>query len=412
MDSARNRTRVLLCIKCLGYGGAERLLVSAAGLRDRSRFEYEVAYVLPSKDALVPEVEATGVPVHCLGDSDSNLDLRWALRLRRLLLERHFDVVHLHLPYTAAVGRLVVASLPPQARPATVTTDHNSWGTNPLPLRLLDSLTRPSDAAGIAVSATVRDALPARHRGNVEVVVHGPAPARPSERQLWRAESRASLGVAAGEVLIGTVANLRPGKGYDVLLPAARLLIDRGLPVRFAAVGSGPLDAEVAQLHRRLGLGDRFALLGGRADAMQVLAGFDVFALPSSSEGLPVAVMEALALGVPVVASSVGGIPDLVEHGRQGLLVRPGSVESLVEALERLVVDRLGRARMAAAALSRGARLDITGAVRRIEAVYALSAGPVGLPAEIDLDRRTMGLPARWVPGPRSTVAAGTELAP
>lgn len=363
-------TRVLWCIKCLGYGGAERLLVSAAHARDTDGFEYEAAYVLPSKDALVPDLEASGVPVHCLGSGESNLDLRWMMQLRRLLLRRRYDVVHFHLPYTAGLGRLVVRSLPSGVRPKTVTTEHNLWPTNPWPIRAANTLTLPLDAASMAVSGAVRQAMPPRHRRKVEVVVPGVAHLAPFQRHAWREEMRAELGVGPHEVVIGTVANLRRGKGYEVLLPAARELIDRGLPVRFVALGVGPLHDEVSELHAKLGLGERFLLLGGRSDAMRVVAGFDIFTLPSWSEGCPVSVMEALTLGVPVVASAVGGIPDAVTHGMEGLLIAPGDPGELAEALTLLVLDPSARARMSVAARARGAQFDITPSVRRAEAIY------------------------------------------
>ena len=364
------RIRVLWCIKCLGFGGAERLLVSAAQVADTARFAYEAAYVLPSKRALVPELEAAGVPVHCLGVSDHNLDLRWAANLRRLLLAGRYDVVHFHLPTTAAVGRLVARSLPGGIRPATLTTEHNVWRSYPLVVRALTAVTQPLDSAVMAVSNVVRDGMAARHRPGVEVVTHGVRLVSSEQRRAWRREVRAELGVADDEVLLGTVANLRAAKGYDVLLAAAQRLLHSEPSARFAAVGVGPLEAEVGATHRRLHLGDRFLLLGGRADALRIIAGFDVFVLASRFEGLPVAVMEALSLGVPVVATRVGGVPDLVAHGREGLLVPPDDPGALAAALAELVADGPRRAGMASAAAVRGAQLDITHAVRRAEAIY------------------------------------------
>ena len=364
------RTRVLWCIKCLGFGGAERLLVSSAQARDRQRFDYEAAYVYPSKNALVAELEAEGVAVSCIGRRDVNADISWALRLRRLLLERRYDIVHFHLPYTAGIGRLVVRSLPSSVRPAIVTTEHNVWNTNALVVRWMNSLSLPLDRARLAVDEAVRASMPARHRDRTEVVVHGVALSRMGEHVARRDKTRAELGVAPGEVLVGIVANLRPGKGYETLLAAARQLVDEGLPVRFAAVGVGPLEAEIAAVHRRLGLGDRFLLLGGRHDALRVLAAYDVFVLPSHFEGFPVAVMEALALGVPVVASAVGGIPQLVTEGVEGLLVQPGDQAGLAGAVAALVGDPGRRATMAEAARRRASTLDIGTSVRRIEAVY------------------------------------------
>ncbi len=111
------RPRVLLVIKCMGYGGAERLLVDLLAARDRDAFDYEFAYVLASENTLVPAIQASGVTAHCLG-ARHNGDLRWTLRLRRLLVEGDFDIVHFHLPYAAALGRLVARSLPAKPAPS------------------------------------------------------------------------------------------------------------------------------------------------------------------------------------------------------------------------------------------------------------------------------------------------------
>ena len=103
------RLRVLWLIKGLGAGGAEQLLVSMAGARDRAIAEVDVAYLLPWKDALVPALAETGVSVTCLGVTNER-DPRWALGLRRLIAERQYDVVHVHSPYVAGVARLVARS--------------------------------------------------------------------------------------------------------------------------------------------------------------------------------------------------------------------------------------------------------------------------------------------------------------
>ncbi len=120
------RPRILLLIKGLGLGGAERLLVDVVGAGDQDRFEYEVAYVLDDQRALVASLEGSGVPVHGLG-ATASADLRWTVALRRLLAERRYDVVHAHLPYTAAFGRLVALTLPRGRRPALVYTEHSLW---------------------------------------------------------------------------------------------------------------------------------------------------------------------------------------------------------------------------------------------------------------------------------------------
>jgi L-malate glycosyltransferase len=363
------RTRVLHVIKGLGPGGAERLLCSAVAAGDRRAFDYDVAYLLPWKNHLVGELTALGVRAHCLNTADVR-DPRWLLRLHRLLRAGRYDVVHVHSPLVAALVRPLVRSAG-RDRPRLVTTEHNGWaGFAPL-TRRLNAATMGLDDAGFAVSREVLESMSPRRRHGVEVVTHGLPLAAVRALRAERGAVRAELGFAAEEIVVGIVANYRRQKAYPDLLAAARIVLDANPRVRFVAVGQGPLEQEVLREHARLGLGDRFTLLGYRPDAVRVLAGCDVFTLSSHWEGFPVALMEALALGVPVVATAVGGIPDGVTDGREGLLVPHGQPEKLAEALTRMASDDQLRAMAATAAARRGEDFDITHAVSRIEATYA-----------------------------------------
>ena len=179
-----------------------------------------------------------------------------------------------------------------------------------------------------------------------------------------------SSGIGANELVIATIANFRAQKDYPNLLAAARQLIDRGVAARIVAIGQGPLEAEMRAMHDQLGLGKRVLLLGQRDDAMRVLAACDVFTLASDNEGLPVAIMEALALGLPVVATAVGGIPEAITDGVEGLLVPPSQPDALADAWARIAADPELRARLAEAARAGADRFDIANATRRIEAIY------------------------------------------
>jgi glycosyltransferase involved in cell wall biosynthesis len=181
--------------------------------------------------------------------------------------------------------------------------------------------------------------------------------------------------VADDDVVIGTVANLRATKGYPDLLAAARRVIDRLPSVRFVAVGRGPLEHDLRARHAELGLGDRFVFLGYRDDAVRAMSAFDVFCLPSHHEGLPVALMEALALGLPIVATRVGGVDELVTDGVEAVLVPPGEPDLLADALESLARDPQRRTAMASHARDRAQTLDADAAVRAVEAVYREAAG-------------------------------------
>ncbi len=374
------RPRVLLLIKGLGLGGAERLLVDVVAARDRDRFEYEVAYVLADQRALVASLEGVGVRVHGLG-ATASADLRWTVALRRLLAEGRYDLVHAHLPYTAAFGRLVALTLPRGRRPALVYTEHSLWNKAAILTKALNRSTVGLDRGLIVVSDTARDALPRALRSRARVVVHGIDRSRfavpAAQRDAWRRDVRAELGVADDEILALTVANLRSEKGYDVLLEAARLAVAAGAPVRFVSVGRGPLEADLAAAARAGGLEERFTFLGTRTDTARLMAGSDVFVLPSHQEGMPVALMEAMSAGLPVVATIVGGVPDVVTDDVEGLLVPPGRPDLLAEAVTRLARDDALRARLALASSAASEMFDVRNAARAIESVYGelLAAG-------------------------------------
>ena len=367
------RPRVLLVIKCMGYGGAERLLVDLLAARDRSAFDYEFAYVLEAENALVPAVQASGVTVHCLG-ARHNGDLRWTLRLRRLLMEGRFDIVHFHLPYAAALGRLVARSLPRGQRPILMYTEHSLWHKTVAPVRTLNRATIRLDKALVAVSPAADDALPASLRDHATVVVHGVdlahSDALLSRANEIRAEVRSELGVSPEEILVIAVANLRVEKGYDVLLETARILADQGLPIRIASVGRGPLEVELNERHRALGLGDRFTFLGQRDDVLRLMVGSDVFVLASHHEGLPVSLMEAMSVGLPVVATAVGGVPQFVADSEEGLLVAPGRPDLLADALVRVCSDPELRRRLGQGARRKGTVFDVRSASAKIEDIY------------------------------------------
>ncbi|MGO9875628.1 MAG: glycosyltransferase [Acidimicrobiia bacterium] len=362
--------RVLWVIKGLGAGGAEQLLVQHARYRDPSLVEPAVAYLLPQKSTLAAKLEQLGCrPVVCL-QARSSWDPRWMLRLRRMLQTGHFDLVHIHSPLVAVGARLALCTLPRPKRPRTVVTEHNVWSSHAPLTRLADRLTVGTSETHLAVSSAVRDSLPARIRDRTRVVRYGVDTAEIRRAGEHRSEERARLGVADDEILIGTVANLRATKGYPDLLVAAQAVIRERDDVRFVAVGRGPLEDELRAQHATLGLGDRFQFLGFRPDAVAVMSAFDVFCLPSRHEGLPVALMEALALGLPVVATRVGGVAELVTDGDDAVLVPTRQPAVLAEALTALAGDPLRRAAMTKAASARSETFDAPRAVQAVEAVY------------------------------------------
>jgi glycosyltransferase involved in cell wall biosynthesis len=152
-----------------------------------------------------------------------------------------------------------------------------------------------------------------------------------------------------------TVGRLSAEKGHGVLLEAARLLVDRGRPVRVVFIGGGDADGSIRREVTRLGLGDTVELVGELppAEVGARLRAADVFCLPSFAEGLPVSIMEAMAVGVPVVSTYISGIPELVTNGVSGWCVPAGRADELADAIGRAVVDDAGRAALVAEARRR-----------------------------------------------------------
>jgi glycosyltransferase involved in cell wall biosynthesis len=363
--------RVHWLVKGLGPGGAERLLVAAAAHHDRDRFDLRCTYLLPWKSQLVGDLERLGVPTTCLDVRDER-DLRWSVALRRLLRDHPADVLHAHSPYPAGVARIVTRTLPAAERPRVVYTLHNTWESFTTPTRLLNQWTMRADAADIAVSEVVRRTEPPHLARRTETVVHG-IDLDAVRRAADRAGARAELGLDADAIVMGTVANLRAQKDYPNLLAAAARLRDRGRPVRVLAVGQGPLETEIHAEHRRLDLDGVVDLLGERADAVRVMSACDAFVLASRNEGLPVAVMEALALGLPVIATRVGGLGEAIDES-SGILVPPSDPDALAGALDALATDAERRAALAAGARRAADRFDVRRTVARLEAIYESTA--------------------------------------
>jgi glycosyltransferase involved in cell wall biosynthesis len=255
-------------------------------------------------------------------------------------------------------------------------TDHNVWhGYVPM-TRWFDRLTSSLDDRRITVSQSVLASLPRAIQRRSGVMIQGIDADDIRAQRVHRDDVRAELGIDPDALVVGTIANLRPQKAYPDLLAAAREVVDRLPHVQFVAVGQGPLEAEIRALHARLRLGDRLLLLGHRPDAVRVMSACDVFVLASHWEGSSVAVMEALALGLPVVATEVGGIHEVIEPDREGILVPPKQPSKLAAALVELLTDDQRRRRMAAEAAKRGEELSIEAAVRRTEALYRQLVAP------------------------------------
>jgi glycosyltransferase involved in cell wall biosynthesis len=358
------RHAITVLIKGLGIGGAERLITEAAAYWDRDKFEYRVAYLLPWKNQLVAELEARDIPVVMLG-SRHGARPDALFRFRRFIKESGTDLVHAHLPSAGIIARL--------ASPVPVVyTEHNLVSSYRLATRLLNRFTYGRNARLMAVSGAVAESI-AGYPGRAPLVIANGVNVASSPEAA--ASVRAELGLSADDDLVVHVGNIRPYKGHATLVGTARWLGEHRPGTTVVSIGGEkfPGDLErVRALAREQGADHVIRFLGRREDALSFLAAADVVVNPSDVEGLPVALLEALALERPVVATSVGGVPALIENEQTGLLVPPGDPEALAIQVDRLLSDRaLGR-RLAAAGNADVQRdYGLERMVRAIESVYS-----------------------------------------
>ncbi len=337
-----DKPRILILIKGLGIGGAEKLISEGARFWDRDRFDYTVAYVLPWKNQLVGELEALGIDVELIG-SDRGLTPSTLSRLRDLIRKGRIDLVHAHLPTMGIVARL--------ASPVPVVyTEHNMADSYRPLTRMANRLTYGRNRAAMAVSGAVAGSVSSWPGPPVGVIPNGVAVHVEDEAA---AAAREELGLAPDAALVAHVGNIRPGKGHDVLIDAATILLRSRPDVTIVSIGGEKYPGDLARVQGRAseaGLGQSLRFLGRRTDALSFVAAADVFVNPSSVEGLPVAILEAMALSRPVVATAAGGVPGIVKDGETGLLVEPEDPEALADGIRRMLSDRDLANRLAGAA--------------------------------------------------------------
>lgn len=329
------KIRVLQLIDRLGPGGAEALLVTLASCIDRAHFDLHVLALRPCPDSEVaPRLRRLGIPVAELNHRGS-YDLPALIAVMRYIRRHRIDIVHTHLLAADVTGR-VAGFL---TRRPVVSTIHNcrtDLDKEPYRRQWMERWTaRMMCQRLVAVSELLREETAAwfglpLHR--VDAITNGIDTLRFQQPAAFDAALFKQSLLGGDFLLVTNVARLVPQKAQHHLLEAARVVIAARPDVRFLLVGDGPLRSTLeAQVAR--GLGGKVIFAGSRSDIPDVLAATDVFALSSLWEGLPLTLIEALAAGCPVVATNVGGVPQVIRDGVTGLLVPPANPAALAAAI-------------------------------------------------------------------------------
>ncbi len=356
------RTAVLLLSTEFGIGGTERTVLNLARALDRERYRV-CAACLRGCGPIGARLEEAGVPVHYL-DMRGKMDWRAIFCLRRLLRENNIDVLHSFLFHANMIGR-IAARL---ARTPVVISSVRLCETRRLHL-LWDRLTSGLVDMETCVSDEVLDYtadVAGVPREKLVAIPNGVGDEfAPSDEA--RARVRAELEIPDEAVVVLTVSRMAQGKGVDVLARVADGLCGGSRDVFFVAAGDG----ELLEFLRGEVSGGFCRVLGRRDDVADLMAAADVFFLPSRREGLPNAILEAMASALPVVAFDVPGCRRLVTDGETGLLAGDGDADEARRRLEVLVDDAALRVSMGAKAreTARG-QYSVEKMVRAVESLY------------------------------------------
>ncbi|CAN5275172.1 glycosyltransferase family 4 protein [soil metagenome] len=370
----------------LNMGGpALHVAYLTAGLRERgydttlvagslARGEDSMAFVADKRGVDVIQIDELGREISPLRD------LRATFRLARLIRRERPQILHTHTAKAGTVGRVAALLAGSRRPPIVVHTFHGHvlrgyFGPlRSLFFRLLERWLAARTTALVAVSPQVRDdlvALGVAPRERFVVVRLGiELDERVAPNHNGRAESRRYLGIPGDRFTIGWIGRMTAVKRTDDVLVAFKRVREEGVDALLCMVGDGPDREDLERRAHELGVIRDTIFLGYQEDVAQFYSAFDALVLPSSNEGTPVSAIEALAAGRPVVATRVGGVPDVVRDGEDGFLVETGDTDGLAERLTRLARDPALRERMGkegrARVLSRYAVDRLVGDVDRL----------------------------------------------
>jgi L-malate glycosyltransferase len=339
--------RVFHLIKGLGRGGAEVLLLECLRMSDRRRFCYGYGFFLPWKSAMARALEYEGGEIQGFATRGNLTMMLSAHRVARHLQIWRADVVHCHLPLAGVVGRIAgrLANIP------VVYTEHNTLERYHRVTRQLNLCTWRWQSQVIAVSRDVATSLQRRVSADVpiDVVPNGVNTTHFDPRRVDGTAVRQQLGIGPDKPIVGTVAVFRVQKRLEDWMAAAARIHERMPQVRFVLLGDGPERSGLRALATSMGLDGVLHFMDAREDVRPVLASLDIYAMSSEFEGLPVALLEAMAMQRACVVTSVGGIPEVIRHGINGMLVPKRDPAALAGAIVQLlespgVADAYGRA--------------------------------------------------------------------
>ena len=341
MADYKGKMNILWLVDHLGYGGAihgaATYYLNTIPLLNKSDFN-AILCVLRKRDSLTKQFEDKGINICHLGRN--KFDPRTLFDINKIIRKENINIIHAHGYGSANFGRLIkiINKIP------VIVHAHDDDRNYPLPQKIADYLLRNLTDQAIAISEAVRVSCIKKRNIREEkvIVLLNGIPLNdfvvPDKSRIEKVRKR--LGIKQESNVIGTVARLREEKGVKYLIQSAVKILDAFQDAVFLIAGDGPLRNELVDLTKKLGLENKVVFAGFCEDIPSILSIINIFAVPSISEGLGIAVLEAMAMGKPIVATSVGGIIEILRDGETGLLIPPKDPSIMADKIIYLINNK------------------------------------------------------------------------
>ena len=346
-----NKIKVLHIIKSLGRGGAEMLLPETLALHNHEKFEFHFIYFLPWKDQMVEAIVQNGGRVSCLSAKNNIQLIAKFSSVKRYIREHKIDIIHAHLPWAGFLSRIVHF----QTKIPLIYTEHNKQERYHFLTKLLNNKTFNIQNLAIAVSEDVNSSIKININPSVPVktILNGVNTAKFNAHDYNKLKLRQELGIPTGAIVFGTVAVFRTQKRLVKWVELAAK-IKKELPSAFFVIlGDGPVEKEVNIQIEIESIGSSVMLPGRLEEVRPWLATMDIYMMTSEFEGLPIALLEAMSMGLPVVTTDAGGIKEVVRNKQEGYLVNVQNPNELLGPALSMVNDQKSRVEMGAKARER-----------------------------------------------------------
>lgn len=351
MAAYQKRIKVLHFLSSLSTGGVQTNLLSLINNTDKNQFDISIAY--SGEETMKKEFDAMGVKFFKIQDKGIRFKdwkiLFTIIKLIRIIQNEKIDIIHTHLfvPYFMGTIAALFTGIhvinhvhTEEFRKHSTASGYNKGVSSEHPF--LNRILLYRTNLTIALNKSTQDAI--RSLGikekDVPIIYNGIDAVKPDLSNGELERIRQEIGIKPGETVVVNVGRLNEQKAHRLLINAVPQLLKDFPDTKFFIVGDGPLRKELDELIGSLNLKLNVILLGNRRDVLSILAISDIFVLPSFWEQHPITVLEAMLMEKPVVATSVGGVPETLEDGRSGILLRPNNPDDLIKALIRLIKDK------------------------------------------------------------------------